>query len=761
MKEFLSFLKNKKDLGNLILVGILVLSIPLTVGLVQRQQVLTSRAVDETIKFTGPNVIIKDGKKVATKTKIAIQLSSPFGPPDYKLGNTKVRSYSPSIDLVRKAYGEEDNGGDEGDEGDGDEGGDTGDDDGDGSSDSEAETSTSEDDGHVSEGYQEWGDDGILYEFLGGDAAVEENWKAVEASQQEEVTCTDNCADSIPVVAIGEELQAISGLKTLSGYSVIVKTITDINGNERIVFLPVGNQYGAYDVRPMPQRPYSGIPYEALTDKMKAFVQRWEENPYYVVWKFEGDTGPENNWAGWGPPPKGWTNRIDIPHIVNDDGTWTYFGDALPWPPAGDPGDIGAWSDPLLLGSISAEEYATLTPDQIRQLNQQRMDEIWAEVVKTASIGDELKIPTPKPTPVRGCAAPKVNLPDGDKKVQTQCNGERSWNQICSELKTACWPNECVVGDVMLDQYNRTSCGSRYVPPTPTPTPITGAKLPTATSASRTGTTASSIPAGTSISLGPLLPNTDYCVKASPNDPICKIESAQVSSCSFYQSCVGVNNTGGSKLCNSKVVNGACSKDPAVYTCSSQCNVAIVTQSSQTGSASPAIPATTTQAQTSQVTTVRYRISDNPADLAGESWVAYAAEKPFQPAKTPWFAYTEPLIINLEFKDKNPGTKFFFVEFEDSNGKRGGCGVDGTRPCTASIVYDPTTSQEVNCKIENRSLADIFPSGKPDGFVNVNDASYLIKQMSSASSGSSADINKDGVTNTCDFSLIQTNFGKI
>ena len=66
------------------------------------------------------------------------------------------------------------------------------------------------------------------------------------------------------------------------------------------------------------------------------FGVRGGDNPY-MFWSFKVLTGPENNWAGWGPPPPGWTNRPDIPHIVNEDGTWTYFEDANPWPPVGDP----------------------------------------------------------------------------------------------------------------------------------------------------------------------------------------------------------------------------------------------------------------------------------------------------------------------------------------------------------------------------------------------------------------------------------------
>ncbi len=804
MEEFLSFLKKKGNLANLVLVGILIVSIPLSVGLVQKQQILKSRALDEVIKFTGPNVILKDGKKVAIKPKIAIQLSSPFGPPDYKLGSkVKSKSSLPSLNVVGKVYGQEDDGdegddsaeGGEGGEGNGDDGADVGADDASDDGKDDVIVETDEDGkewaflgGDPEEkdengNYVNWriveskefDEEGRQWAFLGGDPEeVDENgnyvnWRIVRDTSGASNTCTDNCDNVTPAVPTEERREVITGFKTQSGHNVIAIHYTDKNGVDRVRFiLDVGSPYGGYDIRPS-QRPYPGIEIENMTEEMKTDVRRWEENPYYLVWRFEVEAGPENYWAGWGPPPKGWTNRIDIPHIVNDDGTWTYFGDALPWPPAGDPGDIGAWSDPLLLGSITAEEFVTLSADEIRQRIQQKLDELWAQTVSTASFGDEIPLPTPTRIP-----PVSTSLPGGDKTVKTQCNGVRSWNQICSELKTAGWPGNCAIGDDMLDVYNRTSCGSRYVPPKPSPTTITttsnapvGAKPPIAslqTTGSQTSTT-SSTSGSTTISLGPLSPYTNECINpANANNTLCKSETVQQATCSFYQSCyeAGAGGTGGTQLCTSIIKNNLCSQDPAIVKCDPKCNKAIVTQSGQSGTASPVLPQTlAATTAVPKVTTLRYRIADNPADLASTPWTVYAAENNSKTSRAPWLAYTEPLVINLEFKDKTPGTKFFFVEFEDSNGRRGGCGADGNSPCIASIVYDPTVGQTSNCKIENRSLADIFPTAKGDGVVNVNDASFLIKQISTSSKESRADINKDGVTNTCDFSLIQTNFGKI
>lgn len=72
---------NKKTIISLLILVILVLAIPLGVELVRRQQIFQSRATAEPIVFTGPNVKLKDGKWVATKPQISLEITSPLGPP--------------------------------------------------------------------------------------------------------------------------------------------------------------------------------------------------------------------------------------------------------------------------------------------------------------------------------------------------------------------------------------------------------------------------------------------------------------------------------------------------------------------------------------------------------------------------------------------------------------------------------------------------------------------------------------------------------
>ncbi len=79
MKEFLDYFKNKKNLINLLVLGILILAIPLGVNL--RQQIIKSRAVEDPIKFTGDNVRQKtDGTWVTKSSQISLELTSSFGP---------------------------------------------------------------------------------------------------------------------------------------------------------------------------------------------------------------------------------------------------------------------------------------------------------------------------------------------------------------------------------------------------------------------------------------------------------------------------------------------------------------------------------------------------------------------------------------------------------------------------------------------------------------------------------------------------------
>lgn len=83
MGEFLDFFKNKKNLATLLLLGILILALPLGINLIQKQQVLKSRAAADPIVIKGSaDVYQVDGQWVAKKdAKISLELTSPLGPP--------------------------------------------------------------------------------------------------------------------------------------------------------------------------------------------------------------------------------------------------------------------------------------------------------------------------------------------------------------------------------------------------------------------------------------------------------------------------------------------------------------------------------------------------------------------------------------------------------------------------------------------------------------------------------------------------------
>lgn len=81
MGEFADYFKEKKNLFNLLVLGILVLALPLGINLIRQQQILKSRAAVDPIVFTGDNVQKKaDGSWVALKPQITLTLTSPLGP---------------------------------------------------------------------------------------------------------------------------------------------------------------------------------------------------------------------------------------------------------------------------------------------------------------------------------------------------------------------------------------------------------------------------------------------------------------------------------------------------------------------------------------------------------------------------------------------------------------------------------------------------------------------------------------------------------
>lgn len=90
MKEFLDSIEDqiidlfrrKKNLVNLLILGILILALPLGIKLIQQQQIIKSRAEIEPITFTGPNVEQRGSEWVATKPQIQLKITSPLGGPD-------------------------------------------------------------------------------------------------------------------------------------------------------------------------------------------------------------------------------------------------------------------------------------------------------------------------------------------------------------------------------------------------------------------------------------------------------------------------------------------------------------------------------------------------------------------------------------------------------------------------------------------------------------------------------------------------------
>ena len=98
-------------------------------------------------------------------------------------------------------------------------------------------------------------------------------------------------------------------------------------------FVYVGtNQFGRWVEKPAP-RPYMGLDASDLDAFQRDAIQLWENNKISSVWVYDIEPGPENDWAGWGPPPPGYVTRSLIPRTEEG----AFLGADLPWPPAGQP----------------------------------------------------------------------------------------------------------------------------------------------------------------------------------------------------------------------------------------------------------------------------------------------------------------------------------------------------------------------------------------------------------------------------------------
>ena len=82
------FLKSKKNIINLLILGILILALPLGINLIQKQQILKGRAVSsaEGLEFVEEEGILeRRGNTFVLKEdaqgKIKLKLTSPLGPP--------------------------------------------------------------------------------------------------------------------------------------------------------------------------------------------------------------------------------------------------------------------------------------------------------------------------------------------------------------------------------------------------------------------------------------------------------------------------------------------------------------------------------------------------------------------------------------------------------------------------------------------------------------------------------------------------------
>lgn len=80
MSQLVEYFKNRKNLRNLIILLVLVVGLPIGIYLAQRTQILRSRAANDPIIFTGPNVRERNGQSVVVPDR-----TGPDGKPIYKV----------------------------------------------------------------------------------------------------------------------------------------------------------------------------------------------------------------------------------------------------------------------------------------------------------------------------------------------------------------------------------------------------------------------------------------------------------------------------------------------------------------------------------------------------------------------------------------------------------------------------------------------------------------------------------------------------
>ena len=84
--------------------------------------------------------------------------------------------------------------------------------------------------------------------------------------------------------------------------------------------------FGHWEQKPEP-RPFFWLREDQLDASQSRVVEKWKASPYRNEWSYDVQPAPENNWAGWGPPPASWVMR-DASGKPSQ---------ALPWPPPGEP----------------------------------------------------------------------------------------------------------------------------------------------------------------------------------------------------------------------------------------------------------------------------------------------------------------------------------------------------------------------------------------------------------------------------------------
>lgn len=645
MGEFLEYFREKKNFANLLILGIMILALPLGINLVRQQQIIKSRADITPIVIKGDNVVTKNGQLVATAPQVTLELISPLGSPARVAGTQIVDSRNFGIGSIKGLV-------------------------------KNAYATDCEDGGGVGEivpcdaNLQINGADSIA-------CSVDQNgqsctgrqythWCYTDGDGQNFCNYQESCSDlsctTPPVddswctekVVEGKKVTACTQEDTLTGQGSCLKngqTCTQYYQHECTTSTGTG-----YCSQPAGKcaEPCQGGSSPSPTPSTKpgaCVVTNWSFNPQT-------------------PQPGG---SVQVTATGNKEGSWQYVRyrlDSGPWLKDG----LGVQVGPPPVFSFKFDSVSAGTHSVT--MAQDSGNSVCAGPGQFSTAGVQAGVcdlGTDTFGMTDGCAACVLtgsgnpNLVKNIKELGAEsgnkweaCGNTQLIGKWCASInKPACDTIKATPECVPVCGGTQTAC----------PADIASTQARVRITERGTWTISSSINLGDNVFVAGF--HNQQIDKVA--DDIVLTSTGPEGSDSHVQTLVTEANIATYKPSQAgKYTITATTKGKTGQNC--------------TGSAilTVAVPA---------VTTTHFRIAEVAADLSG----------------TPWEAYTdEPMTKAYEFKDKTPGEKTVFVEFKDSKGKEGGCGLNNSKPCSSKIRLLGSDPAITGCSLNFEGINTIF-----------------------------------------------------